>query len=128
MSTRLHWFQIFYMVLSTYFIGNALGKMANLRKDAKVLRRHYAWKRRQVTHSLIASWQCNGYDNKVDQYEFMVASLVALGKITTDDVVPIMDKFRKLSGGKGAITLKDVENHGTTDEEVDDPWSEQEVG
>lgn len=117
----MHWFQIFYLVLGTYFIGDAIGKLAGLRDDEKMVRRKYAWERRQITHSLVASMQCNGYDDKVDQYEFMIAALIALGKITSDDVVPIMDKFRKLSRGSGVITLQDIEDHGNVEDEVDEP-------
>lgn len=121
MTYRLHWFQILFLVLGTYFIGDAIGKLASLREDERMVRRKYAWERRQITHTMLTTMQCNRYDDKVDQYEFMMASLISLGKISSEDVIPIMNKFRELANGSGAITLKDIEDHGHVEDELDDP-------
>ena len=46
--------------------------------------------------------------DKVDQYEFLLASLVQLGKISSEDVIPIMDKYRTLVGDDGYIAVNDT--------------------
>lgn len=44
-----------------------------------------------------------------DQFEFTIASLVVMGKITSDDVRPILEKFKRLAGEKSnKITSADV--------------------
>ena len=48
-------------------------------------------------------------DNSSDQFEFLVGSLVVMGKITSEDVKPILDKFQQLTGEKSnKITSSDV--------------------
>ena len=57
---------------------------------------------------MLRSDQADCSDNKVDQYEFVIASLLNLGKVTSEDIKPIMNKFRKLaksSGDEGYIDL-----------------------
>lgn len=62
--------------------------------------------------------QAYDHDDKVDQYEFLVASLIALGKLTSEDVRPIMDKFRDLAGNKGYISfIEDVHEENINDTE-----------
>eukprot|EP00978_Attheya_sp_CCMP212_P034455 scaffold144303_cov29-Attheya_sp.AAC.1 len=51
--------------------------------------------------------QATENDGKIDQFEFLVASLLSLGKVTSDDVAPIMEKFRELSGDHGFIMACD---------------------
>lgn len=86
------WFQIFYLILSTYFVGNTLGGLASLRSELEQVRRNTAWGRREVNKGLIDEMQPEDNDGKIDQYEFLVASLLHLGKISSSDVEPIMDK------------------------------------
>ncbi len=57
-----------------------------------------------------------------DQFEFTIASLVVLGKITADDVRPILEKFQRLTGDNpNKITTSDVsgpnKKKGDPDEE-----------
>ena len=40
----------------------------------------------------------------MDQYEFVIASLLNLGKIDAGDIEPIMDKFRSLARHSGRHT------------------------
>lgn len=47
-------------------------------------------------------------DDRVDQFEFMVGSLLMLNKIDRNDVGQIMDKFRELAGDKGFILSQDL--------------------
>ena len=108
----LRWFKIIYLILSTYSVGNCLGKLATLKEDLSDLRRHHAWNRRKVTKRYIEETQAYQHDDKVDQYEFLVASLITLGKISSEDVTPVMDKFRELAGDKGYICMVgDTEEH-----------------
>jgi len=44
-------------------------------------------------------------DDKLDQYEFVVGSLLLLQKVKTDDINQIMEKFRELAGDKTYISV-----------------------
>jgi hypothetical protein len=82
----MQWFQIFYLILSTAFVGNTLGGLASLRGDIEEVRRKTAWERRKVSRSLIDEMQPEENDARIDQYEFLVASLLQLRKISSEDV------------------------------------------
>uniref|UniRef100_A0A6S8HY86 Potassium channel domain-containing protein n=1 Tax=Amphora coffeiformis TaxID=265554 RepID=A0A6S8HY86_9STRA len=104
----LRYFKIVYLMASTVLVGNALGKLGSLRQELSEIRRQHAWDRRKISKRFINEMQAYEHDDKVDQYEFLVASLISLGKISSEDVKPIMDKFRALAGEKGFITAEDV--------------------
>lgn len=145
---EMRWFNIVYLALSTYMVGNALGKLANLKQELEETRRYYAWERREISAGMVEEFQANDHDGKflldgaalkstmlcckpilasnalslfasckdvVDQYEFVLASLLTLGKIKSSDITPIMDKFRDLAGDKGFIFVS--EDIGDTDDE-----------
>lgn len=97
MGFSLRWFQIFYLILSTYFVGNTLGGLAALKDELHEILSYTAWNRREVSKGLIDELQPYEHDGKIDQYEFVVGSLVTLGKINYGDVAEIMDKFRILA-------------------------------
>jgi hypothetical protein len=82
----MRWFQIFYLILSTAFVGNTLGGLASLRGEIEEVRRNTAWERRNVSRSLIYEMQPEDNNARIDQYEFLVASLLQLGKISLEDV------------------------------------------
>ena len=108
MGQKMRLFQVFYLCFGTFFVGNTLGKLSNLKSDMEGLRRLYAWEQREVGKEMLRSDQADCSDNKVDQYEFVIASLLNLGKVTSEDIKPIMNKFRKLaksSGDEGYIDL-----------------------
>jgi len=119
------WFQVFYISFSTYFVGAAIGMIANLADDIKKARLQFAWNRREVSKGMIEDMQAYDHDTTIDQYEFCVASLLSLGLIKYDDIKPIMDKFRTLSEGKGFISLNDLPNPDAyglqVDEQMDHP-------
>jgi hypothetical protein len=117
MSFDLRWFQVFYLTLSTYFVGNALGKVASLQSEIEQTRRQYAWKRRDVSKGLIKEMQSHEHDDSVDQYEFAIASLLTLGTISASDLTPIMDKYRKMAGDSGYIQISEA----VEKEAADDP-------
>ena len=96
-------------MFSTYLVGNSLGKLGALKAELSEVRRRHAWDRRKVTRRFVDELQAYDHDDKVDQYEFLVASLISLGKVSSDDIRPIMDKFRNLAGDKGYISfIEDV--------------------
>ena len=88
----LRWFQIFYLIVSTFFVGQTLGGLASLQRELDDVRTMTAWKRRELSKGLIDELQPEDHDDKVDQYEFVVASLVTLKKLSYDDIRPIMNK------------------------------------
>jgi hypothetical protein len=94
-------------MFSTVLVGNALGKLGSLKQELQDIRRREAFQRRPVTKRLIDEMQAYDHDDKVDQYEFIVSSLVSLGKISSEDVKPIMDKFRAQAGSKNYISIDD---------------------
>jgi len=100
------WFEIFFLVVSTYFAGNALQGFATLRSQIDEIRRRAAWSRREVSKAMIDEMQGGTDDDAIDQFEFTVASLLQLGKIDADDVRMIMVKFRELCDGDGYIRIR----------------------
>lgn len=94
-----------FLVFSTYFVGDSLGRLGSLSKEIAEIRRQYAWDCREVSRGLINDMQAEEHDDKIDQYEFALASLLALEKVSYDDIKPIMDKFRMLAGTKDYISL-----------------------
>ena len=118
----MRWFKIFYLILSTYSVGNALGRLSDLSHELSMLRREHAWQRSKVTKRYIEETQADKNDDKVDQYEFLVASMLTLGKMTTEDVRQIMNKFRELAGDKGYISVEEdtEENKVDPDESIND--------
>ena len=110
---ELRWFLVFYTTLGTAMVGSVFAGMANLKSELNDIRRLYAWKRREVSKRLIEDMKGgNSMDNKIDQYEFMVGSLLTLNKIQPSDVAQIMDQFRALAGEKGYIMYSDANDLG----------------
>ena len=105
MPFHMRWFQIFYLTVSTYFVGSALGKLGDLRQQLQDMKRYYVWESRKVTRRFIEEMQAYENDGKVDQFEFLVGSLLVLNKISSEDIQPIMNRFRALAGDGGFITI-----------------------
>ena len=121
------------MTGSTYLVGNILGKLGTLKQDLDGMRRYHAWQRRDVNKHMMSYLTANGTANTVDQYEFALASLIDLGKISSEDLGPIMAKFRKLSKQSGTdsgyIHIDDVPEETNVDEvRGDDEKLEQQEG
>jgi hypothetical protein len=99
--------------------GSIFGSMTDLGNEVEEMRKFFAWKRREVSKILIEDMEgTEGGDERIDQYEFMVGSLLMLNKITTNDVEQIMDKFRELSGEKGYIAMEQAEEEAAKAEEI----------
>jgi hypothetical protein len=105
---NMRWFLVFYIALGTFFVGNAFGKLGSIKQELADLRKHYVWQRREVSKRMIEEMQAYDHDDKIDQYEFVVASLLLLDKIDSSDIYPIMDKFRMLAGERGYIQLDET--------------------
>ena len=99
------WFQIFYLIISTYFVGNALSGFATLQTQIEEIRRRSTWQRREVSKAMIDEMQGFEHDDKIDQFEFTIASLLQLGKIDEHDTRIIMDKYRQLCNDEGFIQV-----------------------
>lgn len=84
-----------------------MGKVGSYNEEIKQLRRFFVWNRREVSQGMIKDWQAADHDDKIDQYEFALASLLDLGTITHADLQPIMAKFRGLAGPKGYICVEE---------------------
>lgn len=107
MPFDMRWVQIIFLVFSTYFVGDSLGRLGSLSKEIGAVRRQYAWDRREASAGLIIDMQAEEHDDKIDQYEFALASLLVLQKVTYDDIKPIMDKFRLLAANNDYISIKE---------------------
>lgn len=114
---------IFYLAISTYFVGSAFGKLRDLSQKLESMQRLYLWQQQEATYTMLADFSGRpenegGKGNEsdellevepeIDQFEFTIASLVLLGKITSEDVRPILEKFAKLSSKSNKITAADV--------------------
>lgn len=106
---EMRWFQIFYLVISTYFVGDSLSRVGSLSRQSQEIRAQLAWSSREVSQGMLEDMQAYEHDDKIDQYEFVVASLLSLRKIEAKDVRMIMEKFKILSKGGPFITLDDSE-------------------
>jgi hypothetical protein len=125
MPFEFRWFQIIFLTIGTYFVGNVLGRVGTLNKEISEVSKRYAWRRREVSKGMIEDMQAYDHDDKVDQYEFVVSSLLTLGKIRSDDIRPIMDKFREAAGQRGFIQLDDDGEAFQTDVSAGDEDSDE---
>lgn len=123
----LRYFKIFYLLVSTALVGNALGNLGALKEQLSEARKEHAWDRRPVTKRMIDEMQAYDHDDKVDQYEFLVSSLISLGKLNSDDIRPIMDKFRRQAGDKGYIAVDDVVEEETINDDSAELEMEEDV-
>lgn len=82
----MRWFNILYLILSTYFVGQALGDLASLRTELEEVRIKTAWGRREVSRGLIEEMQPDENNGSIDQYEYLVASLLQIQKISSADI------------------------------------------
>jgi len=108
MAFDLRWFNFLFAIIGTTFAASILGSLADLRSNLRNRRRLYVWKNREVSMQLIADMEADG-DNQLDEYEFLIGSLVTLEKLNREDVEEIMSKFRELAGEDQVINQEDIE-------------------
>lgn len=109
MPKEMAWFQVVYLSFCTYLTGSALGKLGTLHSDLSQVRRYHAWHRRDVNKHVIKYISSTEDPTRVDQFEFVISSLLEIGKIEANDITPIMDKYRELaerSGNTGYIEVR----------------------
>jgi hypothetical protein len=128
----LRLFSIVYLLLATYVVGSSFGRLGSLYKELSELKRRHVWDHRPVTRQFVQDMKTTGSgeydDDKVDQYEFMIASLIMLGKIDATDLRLVMDKFRKLAGDKGYISVdSDVTEETVADVETADELEDEAI-
>ena len=107
MPESLRWFNIFFALIGTALLANILGKVANLKTELKEHATLVAWKRREVSKRLIQDMEGND-DGTVDQYEFVVASLITLDIVSKEQISQIMDKFKVLAGNDLKLNEEDI--------------------
>jgi hypothetical protein len=110
MPLNLRYFNVFFAIIGTAFAASLLGSLADLKNQMDNMRRLYVWKNREVSMRLIADMEGDN-DGQLDEYEFLLGSLITLQKIKREDVKEIMDRFRELAGEDQVITEADIENH-----------------
>lgn len=110
MPFELRWFNAFFAIIGTTFAASLLSSLADLKSEMKSMRTLYVWENREVSLRLIADMESVG-DNQLDEYEFLLASLITLGKIEREDVTKIMNKFQQLAGEDHVIDHADIEAH-----------------
>jgi len=106
MPFHLRWFNIFFTTFGTAFVGSVFGSLAGLQSEVDNHRRTHAWKRREMSKMMVDELQIN--DDKLDQYEFVLGSLLVLQKVNTNDITQIMEKFHELAENKDYIHVSCV--------------------
>lgn len=117
--------QIFYLTLSTYFTGSALGRLSSLKEDLEKIRKYHAFERREVNKNMMHYLASTDDPSRVDMYEFTIASLMNLEKVDYADIAPIMEKFRslaKVGGHSGYIHVNDLPSETFTDMDDLSEW------
>ena len=92
MGVSMRAFQIVYLLIATIVVGQAIQRLASLREEIEDITKFMAWGSREVSKGLIHELQPYEHDDKIDQYEFAMASLITLGKVSSSDLEPIMGK------------------------------------
>lgn len=108
------------MILSTYFVGQTLESLASLQNEIDQIQTMTAWRRRELSKGLVDELQPEEHDENVDQYEFVLASLVTLNKIAYEDIRPIMDKYRELANPEKGFICATEAKEKATEFEIDD--------
>ena len=92
------------------FVGDALGKLADLNKEIQQIQHNWEFEQRKVSKEMNDEFQAYENDGKIDQYEFLVASLLDLNQINSKDITSIMDNFHKLAEDDKIIGDDDIGN------------------
>ena len=105
MPFELRLFQALYTTLGAVLVGGVIGGARSLKQDLETLKTKFAWKQLEVSKRLVQEMKgsMDPEDLKIDEYEFMIGSLLVLQKADVEDVEAIMSKFRELSKGKDYI-------------------------
>ncbi|CAD7939570.1 unnamed protein product [Amoebophrya sp. A120] len=100
-------FCVFYLLISTAMVSAALGNLASMHMLKQKKRREFEFEQRKLTPEMMAEMDTDG--NGVDQFEFCLATLVAMEKLSREDLQPILEKFHELDHDKsGVLTKQDL--------------------
>eukprot|EP00746_Dinoflagellata_sp_MGD_P084720 gnl/MRDRNA2_/MRDRNA2_33599_c0_seq1.p1 gnl/MRDRNA2_/MRDRNA2_33599_c0~~gnl/MRDRNA2_/MRDRNA2_33599_c0_seq1.p1 ORF type:complete len:527 (+),score=126.05 gnl/MRDRNA2_/MRDRNA2_33599_c0_seq1:62-1642(+) len=100
-------FSFFFILLGFAFVGAAIGNVGAIQME-----RELDAKKRKILGKTLSMDMLNEFDkdnNGVDRCEFVCAMLVQLGKVTEDDILPLLQKFDDLDAdGSGLLTKEDL--------------------
>mmetsp|Transcript_8715 Transcript_8715/g.21135 ORF Transcript_8715/g.21135 Transcript_8715/m.21135 type:complete len:783 (-) Transcript_8715:563-2911(-) len=112
-------FCVFYLLISTSMVSAALGNLASLQMLKSRKKKQWEFEQRKLSPEMMAEMDTDG--NGVDQFEFCLATLVAMEKLSRDDLEPILEKFRELDAdGSGVLTKADLLHLGDEVEVVEE--------
>lgn len=105
-SSRI--FSIFFILLGFMFVGGAIGNVGSMKLELRCLQERSKMMKRTLSTKMIADLDRDG--NGVERWEFLCAMLVQLGKVTEEDLQPLLDKFEELdTDGSGKLTHDDLQ-------------------
>jgi len=105
-SSRI--FSIFFILVGFMFVGGAIGNLGSMKLELKFLQERSQMMKRSLSTKMIADLDRDG--NGVERWEFLCAMLVQLGKVTEEDLQPLLDKFDELDvDGSGKLTHEDLQ-------------------
>mmetsp|Transcript_29376 Transcript_29376/g.64218 ORF Transcript_29376/g.64218 Transcript_29376/m.64218 type:complete len:519 (-) Transcript_29376:178-1734(-) len=100
-------FSFFYILIGFAFVGAAIGHVGTIQMERTMELKHNALLSRSLSLDLLSDFDKDG--NGVDRCEFVCAMLVQLGKVSEDDLVPLLNKFDELDAdGSGVLTQDDL--------------------
>lgn len=104
-SSRI--FSFFFILLGFAFVGAAIGNVGAIQME-----RELEAKKRKLLGKSLSMDMLNDFDqdgNGVDRCEFVCAMLVQLGKVSEDDLLPLLQKFDEMDAdGSGLLTKEDL--------------------
>jgi len=104
---KTRWFCIIFLIVGCGMVAAALTNLASLKVDCRAKIREFEFSRRKLTPELLAQMDTNG--DGVDEFEFCLGTLVAMEKVTREDLDPIFEKFHELDhDGSGVLTREDL--------------------
>jgi hypothetical protein len=60
---NFRWFMIIYLSISTYFVGNAIGKLGELNDKLESMRKMYLWEQQEASYEMLADFSGRGSEN-----------------------------------------------------------------
>lgn len=100
-------FSIFFVLLGFGFVGAAIGNISACQMERELEKKKRDLLNRSLSMDLLEEFDKDG--DGVDKCEFVCAMLVQFGKVTEEDLMPILQKFEELDAdGSGLLTKDDV--------------------
>jgi len=100
-------FSFFFILLGFAFVGAAIGNVSAIQME-----RELEAKKRKVLGKSLSQDMLSEFDKDgkgVDRCEFVCGMLVQLGKVSEEDLLPLLQKFDELDAdGSGVLTREDL--------------------